>query len=178
MLSHLTEFDLNGNPIEDVQQAVDSLQTISVLKALRINLHEEEQVDYLLRKLEGLEELNGLAVERDALFNEDEEEDAYGGEVVNNAATAAEGMQHMQQPGGGVMSNELYYGEEDYENGQAIEEEDQTQEEQFDDANDHFINPSNIVLEESNEDGTISNDNYGNQVCTSGDNIAASQSMI
>ena len=34
-------------------------------------------------------------------------------------------------------------------------------EEQFEEANDEEVNPSNIVLEESNEDGTISVDNYG-----------------
>ena len=45
------------------------------LKSLYINLHEEEQVDYLLRNLQGLEFLNGLAVERDALFNEDEDQE-------------------------------------------------------------------------------------------------------
>jgi len=118
-LPHLQEFDLNGNPIEDVHSAVDSLCTLSSLRGLRINLHEESQVDYLLRSLEGLEELNGLAVERDALFNEDEE---------------------------------------DGEQEQAIQ--DVTEEEQFEDAND-FVHPSNIVLEESNEDGTISVDNYG-----------------
>lgn len=32
-------------------------------------------MDYLLRTLNNLEYLNGLAVERDALFNEGEEED-------------------------------------------------------------------------------------------------------
>ena len=45
------------------------------LKILHINLHEEEQVDYLLRCLANLEYLNGLAVERDALFNDDDEEE-------------------------------------------------------------------------------------------------------
>jgi len=68
------EFDLNGNPLEDLQAAVDSLARMPSLRKLRINLHEEEQVDYLLRNLEQLEELNGLAVERDALFNDEEEE--------------------------------------------------------------------------------------------------------
>ena len=42
------------------------------LKVLYVNLHEEEQVDYLLRTLTNLEYLNGLAVEREALFNEDD----------------------------------------------------------------------------------------------------------
>jgi hypothetical protein len=64
---------LNGNPIDDIEAAVDSLQTMGNLKVLFINLHEEEQVDYLLRSLHSLEYLNGLAVEREALFNEDDE---------------------------------------------------------------------------------------------------------
>lgn len=54
--------------------AVDTLKTMPSLKSLQINLHEEEQVDYLLRTLTDLELLNGLAVERDALFNDEEEE--------------------------------------------------------------------------------------------------------
>ena len=66
---------MNGNPIDDIEAAVDSLQTMPNLKVLYINLHEEEQVDYLLRSLASLEYLNGLAVERDALFNEEEEEE-------------------------------------------------------------------------------------------------------
>jgi Leucine-rich repeat (LRR) protein len=74
-LSNLVEFNLNGNPIEDIEAAVDSLQTMQSLKMLHINLHEEEQVDYLLRSLQSLEYLNGLAVEREALFNEEEEEE-------------------------------------------------------------------------------------------------------
>ena len=74
-LSNLVEFNLNGNPIEDIEAAVDSLQTMQSLKMLHIILHEEEQVDYLLRSLQSLEYLNGLAVEREALFNEEEEEE-------------------------------------------------------------------------------------------------------
>ncbi len=73
-LNHVIEFDLNGNPLEDLQAAVDSLALMPSLRKLRINLHEEEQVDYLLRNLEQLEELNGLAVERDAVFNDEEED--------------------------------------------------------------------------------------------------------
>ena len=37
-------------------------------------------MDYLLRTLPNLEYLNGLAVERDALFNEEGEEDEEGDE--------------------------------------------------------------------------------------------------
>ena len=72
-LSKILELNLNGNPLQDIEQAVDSLQTVPNLQGLHLNLHEEEQVDYLLRNLTHLQFLNGLAVERDALFNEDEE---------------------------------------------------------------------------------------------------------
>ena len=72
-LQQIYEFNLNGNPIDDLETAVDSLQTMPQLRSLHVNLHEEEQVDYLLRTLNDLEYLNGLAVEREALFNEGEE---------------------------------------------------------------------------------------------------------
>jgi len=75
MLAQVEEINLNGNPIDDLQTACDSLRTMPVLHSLYISLHEEEQVDYLLRVLGDLETLNGLPVERDALFNEDEEEE-------------------------------------------------------------------------------------------------------
>ena len=75
ILSNITELNLNGNPLEDVVEATDSLKSMPNLKSLHISLYEEDQVDYLLRNLMDLEYLNGLAVERDALFNEEEEED-------------------------------------------------------------------------------------------------------
>ena len=81
-----------------------------------------------------MEELNGLAVEREALFNDEEEPDD-GGQGT-----------HIQ--------------DDDIDN---------TEEEQYEDANE-FVDPNNVVLEESNEDGTLSVDNYGNG--------AASQSVL
>ena len=36
-------------------------------------MHQEEEVDFLLRNLPNLQVLNGLVVERDAIFSEDEE---------------------------------------------------------------------------------------------------------
>ena len=76
MLANLSELNLNGNPLEEMQLVVDALKTIGPnLTSLQINLFEEDQVDYLLRNLEQLEVLNGLKVERDALFNEEESSD-------------------------------------------------------------------------------------------------------
>ena len=45
------------------------------LTNISINLFEEDQVDYLLRNIEHLEFLNGLKVEREALFEEEESEE-------------------------------------------------------------------------------------------------------
>ena len=45
------------------------------LKSLFINLHEEEQVDLVMRSLEDLEFLNGLRVERDILDENEEGEE-------------------------------------------------------------------------------------------------------
>jgi hypothetical protein len=42
---------------------------------LFINLHEEEQVDFIMRTLQQLEFLNGLKVEREILEEEQEDED-------------------------------------------------------------------------------------------------------
>jgi Leucine-rich repeat (LRR) protein len=74
-LKNLNELNLNGNPIEDIKAATESIKTIGqALKSLNINLYEEDQVDYLLRNIEWLEILNGLKVERDALFNNEDDE--------------------------------------------------------------------------------------------------------
>ena len=48
---------------------------MSALVSLHINLHLEEEVDYLLRNLPDLRYLNGLPVEREAIFSGSEEED-------------------------------------------------------------------------------------------------------
>ena len=49
------------------------LKDLVNLKSLFLNLHEEEQVDFVMRTLQDLQELNGLPVERD-LMDEDESE--------------------------------------------------------------------------------------------------------
>ena len=54
-MSQVEEINLNGNPIDDIISAVDTIRTMPNLKSLQINLHEEDQVDYLLRTLSYLE---------------------------------------------------------------------------------------------------------------------------
>lgn len=71
-----------------MQLAVDSLTTMPKLTVLHINLHREEEVDFLLRSLPDLIELNGLVVERDAIFSEEdgssENESEMNTTVLNN----------------------------------------------------------------------------------------------
>ena len=82
LLKKLEMLDLNGNPFQEIELAVDSIKQIGpTLVNVNINLFEEDQVDFLLRNLEWLKVLNGLKVERDALFNEiDEEDEEYDSE--------------------------------------------------------------------------------------------------
>ena len=71
----LENLNLNGNNFDDekFQSIVTSLSTLPRLTSLYINLHEEEQVDMVMRILDRLEFLNGLPVEREILEEEEEE---------------------------------------------------------------------------------------------------------
>ena len=60
------------------------------LTNISINLFEEDQVDYLLRNIEHLEFLNGLKVEREALFNEEEESEEEEYMIAHNSMGASE----------------------------------------------------------------------------------------
>ena len=71
-LIQIRELNLSGNPLQSLQKVVESLSTMSQLESLYINLHLEEEVDFLLRNLPHLLYLNGLIVERDAIFSDDE----------------------------------------------------------------------------------------------------------
>lgn len=53
-----------------------SLRTLPSLRSIYLNLFKEEQVDFIMRTLDELDFLNGLKVERDILYDEDEEEEA------------------------------------------------------------------------------------------------------
>lgn len=67
-------FSLNPYSFLQFQETVISLKSIPALKSLFINLHEEEQVDLIMRSLTELEFLNGLKVEREILDDDNEEE--------------------------------------------------------------------------------------------------------
>lgn len=84
-LTQVQELNLSGNPLVNLQSAVEALAGMSALESLQVNLHLEEEVDFLLRTLPNLKVLNGLPVERDAIFSsgsEDEADDQTDDDVV------------------------------------------------------------------------------------------------
>jgi hypothetical protein len=48
-LTQITDLNISGNPIDDLMTVIESLYTMPRLENLQINLHLEEEVDYLLR---------------------------------------------------------------------------------------------------------------------------------
>ena len=83
MLPAVENLNLNGNNFEDekFEEIIDSLVTMRNLKSLFINLHEEDQVDLVMKKMVSLEFLNGLPVEKE----EGEEQEAEEAEEADEA---------------------------------------------------------------------------------------------
>jgi Leucine-rich repeat (LRR) protein len=68
----ISVLNLNGNDLSPFEEAIDHLQELTEMRSLFLNLVEESQVDYVMRALPELEELNGLPVERDLVEDDDE----------------------------------------------------------------------------------------------------------
>lgn len=68
--------------MKETYETIDHLSTLPKLISLNINLNEEEQVDYIMKKLPELQELNGLQVERDDEEEEEEEDEVEDSEGV------------------------------------------------------------------------------------------------
>jgi len=66
-LPDLESLNLNNNKLESVFATVDVLALFPRLINLFINLVTEEEVDYVLKQLPGLNFLNGLGVDREEL---------------------------------------------------------------------------------------------------------------
>ena len=80
-MTHLEELNLNGNNFDSLQEVVIALTTLPMLKNLHINLHEEEQVDFIFRTLPNLMYLNDTEVEREEVSGIEEEEEEKEGEM-------------------------------------------------------------------------------------------------
>lgn len=74
-LATVESLNINGNLLKDTYLTIDCLSTLPSLLSLNINLNEEEQVDYIMKKLPELQYLNDLQVERDEEEEEEDEDD-------------------------------------------------------------------------------------------------------
>jgi hypothetical protein len=72
-LTRLANMNLNGNQFTDFNKTVVALKTLPSLRSVYLNLYQEEQVDFIMRTLDKLDFLNGLKVERDILYDEEED---------------------------------------------------------------------------------------------------------
>ena len=72
-LKSVANLNLQNIVFDDFERCVESLGTLPALRSLYINLQTEDQVDLIMRILPNLEYLNGLPVDRDALEDEDGE---------------------------------------------------------------------------------------------------------
>jgi len=91
-MKYLQNLNLNGNAFDDFKDTVMALKSLSHLKSLYINLHQEEQVDLIMRTLQELEFLNGLKVEREILEEEqeDDEDEEGGGHIAKGRSPVKE----------------------------------------------------------------------------------------
>ena len=73
-LETIEDINLNGNVFEDLKQVIIALTTMPNLRSLHVNLHEEEQVDFIFRNMPNLEMLNDTEVEREDMEAEGEQQ--------------------------------------------------------------------------------------------------------
>ena len=79
-----------------------------VLNSLHINLHQEEEVDFLLRNLPVLQMLNGLVVERDAIFSEEEDNEGEASAHHGDSTVVRSSLEIKVEPDGtGLTKSEL-----------------------------------------------------------------------
>lgn len=77
MLKEVYEVNLIDNDLSPFESAVVALSTMPSLSHLHLNLHEEQQVDFVIKTLPNLLVLNGEDIDREELQNESESEHRY-----------------------------------------------------------------------------------------------------
>lgn len=139
MLENIEEINLNGNMFHDLKQVIISMTTMPNLRSVHINLHEEEQVDFIFRNMPNLEMLNGTEVEREEL-EEGEDQQVYEGEEEEE-----EGM---------LNGHPNHQEEEQSEEEQSEPNQYQSREEQYHSRqeNNHMEHPEESDQQEEDED--------------------------
>ena len=77
MLKEVYEINLIDNELNPFESAVLALSTMANLTHLHLNLHEEQQVDFVIKTLPNLLVLNGEDIDREELQNESDSEQRY-----------------------------------------------------------------------------------------------------
>lgn len=80
MLKEVYEINLIDNELSPFESAVVALSTMPSLTHLHLNLHEEQQVDFVIKTLPNLLVLNGEDIDREELQNESESEHRFEAE--------------------------------------------------------------------------------------------------
>ena len=123
-LDTVEDMNLNGNMFSDLKQVIVSLTTMPSLRSLHINLHEEEQVDFIFRNMPNLEMLNDTEVEREEFEGEGEGEQQYEEEeAMMNGHSRRQEEQSEEEP-------DHHMQQEQEEQEQEQEQEEQEEEEQ------------------------------------------------
>lgn len=86
-LEAVEDINLNGNMFHDLKQVILALTTMPSLRSLHINLHEEEQVDFIFRNMPNLEMLNDTEVEREEFEGEGDQQYEEDEEAMMNGHT-------------------------------------------------------------------------------------------
>ncbi len=116
-LTSVTEVNLNENTFENLEEVIISLTTIPLLNSIHINLHEEEQVDFIFRTMPNLQYLNDNEVERDELSGQD----YFEGEEEEEEVDDDQAPEYQEQEPEG--EDEIMQEEMEQEMEQEIEEE-------------------------------------------------------
>ena len=77
MLKEVYEMNLIDNELNHFESAVLALSTMKNLTHLHLNLHEEQQVDFVIKTLPNLLVLNGEDIDREELQNESDSEQRF-----------------------------------------------------------------------------------------------------
>lgn len=172
-LETVEDINLNGNVFEDLKQVIIALTTMPNLRSLHINLHEEEQVDFIFRNMQGLEMLNDTAVERedfeaegegDQQYEEEEQEMSNGHSRHENEVSDHR-MQHEEDPEEHEQMHEYqdeqeqiheyqneqeqmheYQHEQESENDQDVQQESEQHNESEQDMEDIIIKPEDLEI--------------------------------
>jgi hypothetical protein len=145
------DINLNGNVFEDLKQVIICLTTMPSLRSLHINLHEEEQVDFIFRNMPSLEILNDTEVEReefegegDQQYEEDDEDGHMNGHSRQQEEQSEEEPDRQMGPDDDEEEEPELHEQQDSRNQIQHQEDEQREEEDEEDMDGIVIKPQDL----------------------------------